>query len=402
MAATEVKIGELANPEQGSFKIGPFGSSLKKDELVTNGISVAGIENVLPNAFVSSFRKFITDEKFKQLSQYEIKAGDIVVTTMGTIGRAAVVPKNISKTIIDSHLFRMRIDQSKVYPVYLCYAINGYTGLKLQLEKMSRGAIMEGLNTTILKECKIPLPPIAEQERIAAICAKADRLRRTRRYAIELSDTYLRSVFLEMFGDPATNSKSLEIQSLGKHLAFMTSGSRGYAEYYSSSGDRFIRSLDVQMNHISDTDIVYVTPPDNAESKRTQVRPNDVLLTVTGSRIGRVATVPAKIGKAYVSQHVAILRLSTSLNPIFLSMFLSLKEGGQEQISRTQYGQTKPGLNFEQIQGFKIPISPLPLQEKFAQIVQKHERIRAQQREALRQAEHLFQTILHQAFRGEL
>ena len=157
MINSEVKIEALAHPEPGSFKIGPFGSSLKKDELVRYGVPVAGIENVLPNRFTTSFRKFITKEKYEELSHYSVRHGDVLVTTMGTIGRAAVVPKSVGTCIIDSHLFRMRVDQSKVYPPYLCFAINGYEGLKAQLARTSRGAIMEGINTTILKECSIPL-----------------------------------------------------------------------------------------------------------------------------------------------------------------------------------------------------------------------------------------------------
>jgi type I restriction enzyme, S subunit len=64
----EVKIKTLADSERGSFKIGPFGSALKKDELVNTGIPVAGIENIFSNNFVPSFRKFITEKNIKNLS----------------------------------------------------------------------------------------------------------------------------------------------------------------------------------------------------------------------------------------------------------------------------------------------------------------------------------------------
>ena len=79
MKSAEVKIGELADPSPGSYKIGPFGSALKKSELVKSGIAVAGIENVLPNTFFPTFRKFITPHKFVELADYQVKAGDILV-----------------------------------------------------------------------------------------------------------------------------------------------------------------------------------------------------------------------------------------------------------------------------------------------------------------------------------
>jgi type I restriction enzyme S subunit len=152
------------------------------------------------------------------------------------------------------------------------------------------------------------------------------------------------------------------------------------------------------MNYISDEDAVFVDPPQSAEAERTRVKLGDVLLTITGSRIGRVAPAPARAEGAFISQHVAILRLKPDLLPKFLSMYLSLEAGGQREIARVQYGQTKPGLNLDQIREFRTPIPPLSLQRQWLEIMGRHERLHAIQREASRQAEHLFQTLLHQAF----
>jgi type I restriction enzyme, S subunit len=68
------------------------------------------------------------------------------------------------------------------------------------------------------------------------------------------------------------------------------------------------------------------------------------------------------------------------------------------EIARLQYGQTKPGLNLDQIREFRLPLPPLSLQQQFATLVERHERLRATHVEALRQADHLFQTLLYQAF----
>lgn len=399
MKVPVIKISELADPEPGSFKIGPFGSSLKKDELVSEGIPVVGIENVLDNTFTAPFRRYITEEKYKQLRQYTIKPGDILVTTMGTIGYAAIVPTNIGTMIIDSHLFRMRVDQSKVYPPYLCYAINYYEGIKQHLQQTSRGAIMEGLNTTILKECSLPLPKPAEQKRIATILEKADRLRQQRRYALELSDTYLQTVFLEMFGDPVSNPKGWVQEHLGEKITFITSGSRGWARYYSDKGAIFIRIQNVGRNQLLLDDLAHVQIPHGTEGQRTRVQSGDLLLSITAD-LGRTAVIPENFPEAYINQHLALLRLK-DLHPIFVAGFISTP-GGKTQISQLDRAGVKSGLNFDDIRGYRIYIPPLPLQQQFAHIVQKYQRLRAQQREAERQAEHLFQTLLHRAFQGEL
>jgi type I restriction enzyme S subunit len=254
-----------------------------------------------------------------------------------------------------------------------------------------------------LKRCDVVIPPLAEQRRIAAVLDRAEALRAKRRAALAQLDTLTQSIFLDLFGDPATNPKDLRIELLGEHLLFVTSGSRGWAEFYAPTGSRFIRSFDVQMNYIGDDDPVFVLPPDNAEAKRTRVRANDVLLTITGSRIGRVAPVTRAFDGAYISQHVAILRASPeSVEPTFLSFFLSFEAGGQRQITKFQYGQTKPGLNFEQIRRFQVPVPPLSLQREFARRVVAVENLKAAQCASLSQLDALFAVLQHRAFRGEL
>ena len=262
------------------------------------------------------------------------------------------------------------------------------------------GANLPRLDPERLREYEIELPDLSEQQRVAGRLEQADRLRRTRRYALELTDTFLPAAFLELFGDPTTNPLGLPVAELGNFLSFVTSGSRGWADYYVPEGARFIRSLDVRMNYISDEDAVFVKPPNGAEVDRTRVKPADVLLTITGSRIGRVAPVPERLNGAFISQHVAILRLKAGLLPEFLAMFLSLDTGGQRQIARVQYGQTKPGLNLDQIREMRVPVPHVCHQQRFLELAKRVERLRAVQREALRQAEHLFSSLLHRAFSG--
>jgi len=255
-----------------------------------------------------------------------------------------------------------------------------------------------GIYLEALKEITLPLPSLATQNRLVEVLDRADKLRRARRYVHQIGEPLLQTVFLRTFGDTVTNPLNLPIDELGDHLSFVTSGSRGWAEYYAPSGARFIRSLDVRMNHIADEEAVYVTPPSGAEADRARVRLGDVLLTITGSRIGRVAPVPQRLAGAYISQHVAILRLSDRLLPEFVSIYLSLETGGQREIARVQYGQTKPGLNLDQIRELHIPVPEIALQRRFVALIDRVERLNAKQREGLRLAEHLFDTLLFRTF----
>lgn len=394
MSVRTIKIGDLALHERGAFKIGPFGSSLKKSELVETGIPVVGIENVLPNRFEKGFRRFIAPAKFDELSDYEIAPDDVLVTTMGTIGRAAVVPHKLGKAIFDSHLFRMRVDTDRVFPGYLCYAINS-SAVDLQLQRMARGAIMQGLNTTILRECDIPLPDLPEQTRIARLLEQADRLRRTYRFALELSDTFLPAAFLELFGDPIKNDKGWHVAALGEYIDFLTSGSRGWASYYAEQGDVFIRIQNVGRGRMLLDGLAYVMAPRNAEATRTLVKPGDVLLSITAD-LGRSAAIPDGFPAAYVNQHLAIIR-QTKLNPVFLATLLSC-DAAKARWGKIDRAAVKSGLNFDDIRGFHIIAPPMASQQHFAQLAARHERLKAVQREALRQADHMFQSLLHRAF----
>lgn len=270
---------------------------------------------------------------------------------------------------------------------------------RLGLKELNRAAAVPGLNREDAYRKRLLLPPAGEQQRIAEVLDEAGALLAKRGRMTPLFDELAQSVFLDMFGDIRND----DMVALGDYLTFVTSGGRGWAKYYSDSGSRFIRSLDVRMNEIEDGSAVYVTPPNNAEARRTRVHSGDVLLTITGSLIGRVAPVSPGLEGSYVSQHVAILRPEASrLDSGFLAFFLSIPSEGQRQIARLQYGQTKPGLNFEQIRKMRIPLPGISQQRLFAERLIAVRRVAESNRAHLEGLEQLADSIQHRAFRGEL
>ena len=146
------------------IKIGPFGSSLKLEIMVPEGIKVYGQENIIKDDF-SVGHRFITKSKFEELKVYELLSGDVVVTTMGTTGKSKVVPINIRRGIMDSHLIRIRLKKN-VNPYLISLAINDSYYLFNQFKLESKGSIMEGLNSTIIKSLLIAFPPFNEQNEI--------------------------------------------------------------------------------------------------------------------------------------------------------------------------------------------------------------------------------------------
>lgn len=161
---------ELGNIEsvvkdRSDVRCGPFGTQLKVDELVDEGVPLFGIENVHNNKFVGKTNKFVTEQKARYLSAFSIKPRDVLVTRMGTIGRACVVPESISNGIISYHLFRVRPNPMKCLPEFLASTICRSGTFQTQLKMVSHGAIMDGLSTANLKNVKFLVPPLELQKK---------------------------------------------------------------------------------------------------------------------------------------------------------------------------------------------------------------------------------------------
>jgi len=158
------KLKRLLLPGNNGMKMGPFGSQLKLEIMAKRGNKVYGQENVINNNFKLGER-FIDEEKFKELRVYEIFPGDIVISTMGTVGNCRIVPVNIDRGIMDSHLIRMRVN-SLIINQFFSLILNDSSYLFYNLIKSSKGSIMTGLNSEIISNLLLVLPPLEIQEEI--------------------------------------------------------------------------------------------------------------------------------------------------------------------------------------------------------------------------------------------
>ena len=265
------------------------------------------------------------------------------------------------------------------------------------LRAQGRGATFRQVSKRDIASLQIPLPPLAEQKRIAGILDAADALRVKRREALAQLDTLLQSTFLDMFGDPVTNPMGWEAVTVGDEIGFLTSGSRGWAKYYAENGDMFIRMQNLKNGQLDLGDIAFVNAPESAEARRTRVQPGDVLLSITAD-LGRTAVVPDGIAKAHINQHLAILRF-TSMDPVFVSHQLASK-GGQAQFDQLNREGVKAGLNFNDVKSIRLTSPPLDLQRHFAGTVESVERQKTRQRAHLAELDTLFASLQSRAFQG--
>jgi len=161
-------------------------------------------------------------------------------------------------------------------------------------------------------------------------------------------------------------------KTLGDMTEYITSGSRGWKGYMTVAGDAFIRSQDIKQDALVFENPAFVTLPEKTEGQRTLVHQGDLLLTITGGNVGKCAIVPALNFRAYVSQHVALIRLVDPEMTEFVHFWMINANGGRGFLSRFIYGD-KPGLNLAQVASIPIPVPPIFDMQRILQSLRQYQ-----------------------------
>ena len=278
---------------------------------------------------------------------------------------------------------------------YLCYSLMFYdvTGLV-------NGATRQKLTQADMRKMEIPFPPLDEQRKIAAVLDKVSDLIAKRRRQLEKLDEMVKSRFIEMFGNPKSNPNSYPISQLSEHIKFLTSGSRGWAQYCVDNGSEwFITIKNVKDCRISIDNMQPINAPDNAEAKRTKVQEGDLLISITAD-LGRTGVVTKEIADhgAYINQHLTCIRLNKEiLNPMYVAFFME-SPAGKEQFESKNQSAVKAGLNFNSINSLRLLVPPLELQNQFAAFVAQTDKSKLVIQKSLEKLEILKKALMQKYF----
>lgn len=372
------------------IKDGTHGSPDRRNE----GIPVLSAENVNDGSLNFSTRRFTTESELAVFrKRLHPLPGDVLLTIVGSIGRTAIVA-DTKPFVFQRSVCVLRPRPEVLDSAYLRYSLES-EAVKRQIDRETRQVAQAGVYLESLNRITIALRDFPEQRRIAQRLEKADRLRRMRRYALELSGTFLQSVFLEVFGDPIRNPRSWNIERFGD----IGKLDRGKSKHRPRNAPHLYggKYPFVQTGDIANC-ANYVTRHHQNYSeeglKQSKLWPAGTLCITIAANIAKtgILTYPA----CFPDSVVGFLPGEKVMTE-FIQYWLSFL---QEQIERTAPESAQKNINLEILRRLLVPIPDLSLQEKFSEIVGRFERLRADQRESLRQAEHLFQTLLHDAFKG--
>lgn len=339
-----------------------------------------------------------TDQERKK---YALSQGDIVFARTGaTTGKSFLIRDCPEGAVFASYLIRVR-PSDRIYPGFLARFFD--TPLYWQqITSSSNGSTQPGVNSTKLKQLTLPLPPLPDQRRIAGILDAADAIRRKRQQTIGLTEQFLRSTFLDMFGDPVTNPRGWETRKLKSLIKDGDKINYGIVQPGDEcpGGVPIIRVGDFKNLKISLSELKRVAPQVDERHKKSRLVGDEILLACVGS-IGAIALAEPKLAGFNIVRAVARIRCNDDVNRRYLAALLATPRMQGYFTSETRT-VAQPTLNIKQIESTDILLPPMQLQQKFAGIVDQIFATTTRFAGATGQNENLFNSLVQRAFRGEL
>ena len=318
--------------------------------------------------------------------KYEVSPGDILVSWSATLG--VFVWEGPDTALVNQHIFRVVPDLERIDSNYLRHML---ADALVEMQRHLHGATMKHVNRREFLATTIPLPPLAEQKRIAGILDAADALRAKRQEALAQLDTLRQSTFLDMFGDPVTNPMGWDRKPLTEALELIN-GRAFKSSEWSGNGLPIIRIQNVKrptelFNRFEGT-----------YDAKHLVREGDILLCWAGQLVS-IGVHRWDREDGLLNQHIFKVIPRFDCEPSFVTYMLGFVI---EQAKSSFRGIEMKHLTKADLARQQITIPPIDLQYHFATIVESAGQQKVRQRAHLAELDMLFASLQSHAFRGDL
>lgn len=394
-----VKFSDLIGPS-GVFTDGDWVES--KDQDPQGDVRLIQLADVGVAEFINKSNRFMTSAKANELKCTFLEAGDILIARMpDPIGRACIFPDAMGKCVTVVDVCVVRPNHKAVFSRWLMHLINSEK-FKDQIEKHVTGTTRQRISRGNLAQLEVPLPPLEEQKRIAAILDKADAIRRKRQQAIKLADDFLRSVFLEMFGDPVTNPKGWPVGTIRDLVESANYGSSAKAS--STEGEYpMLRMGNITYEGAIDlTDLKYVDLDENDKPKYLASK-GDLLFNRTNSKelVGKTA-VYDRDNPVAIAGYLIRVRTNLMGNTHYISGYLNSVHGKTTLQNMCKSIVGMANINAQEMQNIPIVLPPIEVQEKYKEIVVATKEKLKKLDFSLEHISSLFNSLSQKAFSGTL
>nr|WP_275975024.1 restriction endonuclease subunit S [Shewanella gaetbuli] len=368
---------------------------------VDEGIPLVTSKNLVGGKVDFSTCNLISMEDHEAISKRSsVDDGDILYAMIGTIGNPVIVEKSREFSIKNVALFKFT-KGTEVYNRYIYHFLNSNLAIR-QFQSNSRGGTQKFVSLGNIRSLQIPLPPLDEQKRIAAILDKADAIRRKRQQAIQLADDFLRSVFLDMFGDPVTNPKSFPRGTIRDFVETVNYGSSGKAS--ETEGEYpMLRMGNITYEGGWDfTNLKYIDLSANDKPKYLTQK-GDLLFNRTNSKelVGKTAVFEEDEPMA-IAGYLIRVRPNEHGNNYYISGYLNSYHGKQTLLNMCKSIVGMANINAQELQDIKILLPSIELQNEYEKIVRA---TKSKLKSFDKSAEWLddnFNSLSQKAFAGEL
>jgi type I restriction enzyme S subunit len=359
----EIKLGDI-----GEFKAG-YGFPHKYQGNSTGKIPFAKVGDISTVArsgekYILEARHFISRSDLTEIKAKTVPINTILFAKIGEAIKQNFRAITACEMVIDNNSMGLVPDAKLVDVNYLYHFM-----CKLDLYQFTGATTVPAIRKSVLEELKIPLPPLEQQKRIAAILDKADAIRRKRQQAIQLADDFLRSVFLEMFGDPVNNPKGFATGTIRDFVETAKYGSSGKAS--ETEGEYpMLRMGNITYKGNWDFKKLKYIDLDEKDKDKYLAKKGDLLFNRTNSKelVGKTAVFEEDKPMALAGYLVRV-RPNERGNNYYLSGYLNSSHGKKTLMGMCKSIVGMANINAQELQNIKITLPPIALQNRFEQIV---------------------------------